>query len=121
GRIAIVRGANYEVIFISPDGTRSAPVRIDYERIPVTAADREAEMAQARKDGEEQIAAAKKQMPAGLQMDFEMTPPESWPSHFPAIVPLAIFGSPDGDLWVRRAIPAREPRQVWDQIDQNGK
>lgn len=121
GRVAIVRGANYEVFFISPDGTQSAPVRVAYERIPVTAADREAEMAQARKDGEEQIAAAKKQLPPGMQMDFEMTPPESWPSHFPAVVPFAMFASPDGDLWVRRAIPARDTREQWDQLDANGK
>ena len=121
GRVAIVRGANYEVQFISADGKRSAPVRVAYDPIPVTAADRDAEMAQARRDGEEQLAAAKKQLPPGLQMDFEMTAPESWPSQFPAIVPLAIFASPDGDLWVRRAIPARETRELWDQLDPNGR
>ena len=51
GRIAIVRGANYSVEFIAPDGKKSAPTRIAYSPIRVTAADQKAEMDEARDAG----------------------------------------------------------------------
>jgi hypothetical protein len=121
GRVAIVRGADYSVEFIAPDGKRSAPVRVAYTRIPVTKADQDAEMAEARRQMEEQGKAAQKAMPAGVSMQFELTPPESWPSHYPAITPMQMFASPDGDLWVRRSIPFRQGREQWDVIDATGK
>jgi hypothetical protein len=121
GRIAVIRGANYTVEFIAPDGKVSTQTRIPYTPIPVSEADKTAEMDEARRAANEQIKAAKKMMPAGITMDFEMTPPASWPSTYPPISPLAALASPDGRVWVRRAIPAREGREQWDVIDQAGK
>jgi hypothetical protein len=121
GRIGVVRGNPYTVEFITPDGKSSAPVRIAFTPIPVTDADKKAEMDEAQRVAKEQISAAKKMMPAGFTMDFEMTPPASWPSVYPAITPLAAFAAPDGRLWVRRAIPIREGQEQWDVIDAAGK
>jgi hypothetical protein len=120
GRVAIVHGATYTVEMIQPDGRRTTSRPIAYERIPVTAADQTAEMDVARKVAADQIQAAKRSMPANMTLNFEMTPPESWPSAYPAISPMQIFAAPDGRLWVMRATPARLDRQQWDVIDANG-
>jgi hypothetical protein len=121
GRIAIVRGATYTVEFIAPDGKKSAPTRIAYEPIRVTAADQKAEMDEANRVMKEQGKAAQKMMPAGMTMDFELLPPDSWPANYPAVSPLGALAAPDGRLWVKRATPVRVGREQWDVIDQSGK
>lgn len=121
GRIAIVRGATYTVEFITPDGKKSAPARVAYEPIRVTAADQKAEMDEARRVMAEQGKAAQKMMPAGMSMDFELLPPVTWPANYPAAAPLGALAAPDGRLWVKRATPIRVGREQWDVIDQAGK
>jgi hypothetical protein len=64
--------------------------------------------------------AAQRMMPAGMTLDINMTPPESWPSNYPAITPMAVHAAPDGMLWVRRATPTRLEREQWDVVDANG-
>jgi hypothetical protein len=121
GRIAIVRGATYTVEFITPDGRKSAPTRIAYDPIRVTAADQKAEMGEANRVMMEQGKAAQKMMPAGMTLDFELLPPASWPANYPAASPLGALAGPDGRLWVKRATPIRIGREQWDVIDQSGK
>lgn len=120
GRVAIVHGATYTVEFIGADGRRSTSRPIPYERVPVTAADREAEMDEAKRVLAEQMKAAQRSMPAGMSLDINMTPPEVWPTTYPAIAPMMIFAAPDGRLWVRRNMPARLDREHWDVIDASG-
>jgi hypothetical protein len=121
GRVAIVRGASYTVEFISADGRRTTPVKIEYDRVRVTEADRKAEMDEARRQGEEQGAAVRKMMPAGVTMQFELLPPATWPDFYPPIAPLGALAAPDGNLWVKRAIPVRLGREQWDVISPTGK
>jgi hypothetical protein len=121
GRVAVVRGNVYSVEFISPDGKKSAPVRIAYAPIPVTDADKTAEMDLALKTMKDQSKAVQKMMPANISMDFEMTPPAAWPATYPPVSALGAMAAPDGRLWVKRATPAREGREQWDVIDQSGK
>lgn len=121
GRVAIVRGANYTVQFISPAGQASAPVRVAYEPIRVTEADKKAEMDEAQRMLKEQSKAVEKMMPAGVQFEFELLPPESWPDAYPAVSPLGALAAPDGKLWVKRATPQRVGREQWDVIDAAGK
>jgi hypothetical protein len=121
GRIAIVRGATYTVEFIAPDGKKSTPVRVAYDPIKVTPADQKAEMDEARRSMQEQAKAAQKMLPAGVTMDFELTPPASWPGTYPAVAPLGALAGPDGRLWVKRSTPIRVGREQWDVIDQSGK
>jgi hypothetical protein len=59
-------------------------------------------------------------MPAGFTLDINMTPPESWPTVYPAIAPLQAYAAPDGRLWVQRSTPARLDRHHWDVIDAAG-
>jgi hypothetical protein len=121
GRIAIVRGANYAIEFISPSGVRSAPGRIAYETIKVTAADQKAEMDEAQRTMKEQMGAAQKMLPPGMSMEFELLPPASWPANYPPVAPLGALAAPDGRLWVKRSTPIRVGREQWDVIDQAGK
>lgn len=121
GRIVIVRGATYSVEIISPDGKKSAPTRVAWDPIKVTAADQKAEMDEAQRAMKEQGKAAQKMIPAGMSMDFELLPPAEWPANYPAISPLGVLPAPDGRLWVKRAIPFRAGHEQWDVIDQAGK
>jgi hypothetical protein len=121
GRIAIVRGATYTVEFISPSGQHSAAVRVPWEPIRVTAADRKAEMDEAQRSLREQTKAAQKMMPPNFSVEFELLPPESWPANYPPVAPLGALASPDGRLWVKRSTPFRSGREHWDVIDQAGK
>lgn len=120
GRVAIVHGHNYTVEMIKPDGSRTTSRPIPYTPIPVTAADREAEMTEAKRQLAEQTKAAQRAMPAGFSLNIEMTPPASWPATYPAISPMQIFAAPDGNLWVRRATPAKLDREQWDVISPAG-
>ncbi len=120
GRVAIVHGATYTVEFIAPNGTRTTSRPIAYDRIPVTRADQEAEMTEAKRVLAEQMKAVRRQMPAGVTLDINMTPPESWPSTYPAIAPMSIHAAPDGMLWVRRSTPAKLDREQWDVISPEG-
>jgi hypothetical protein len=120
GRIAIVHGSNYTVEMIQPDGRRTTSRPIPYERIPVTPADQTAEMDFARKGLADQMQAAKRNMPPNMTLDFQLLPPETWPSVYPPISPMQVYAAPDGRLWVLRATPARLDRQQWDVIDASG-
>jgi hypothetical protein len=121
GRVAIVRGAPYTVEFITPDGKKSAPFKIAYDRIRVTEADRKAEMDEAKQQMEEQSKAAKKMMPANINMTFELNPPAGWPAEYPSVSPMGALAAPDGRLWIKRAIPTRVGREQWDVVDPSGK
>ena len=121
GRVAIIRGATYQAEFISPDGKKTTGPRNAYEPIRVTAADQKAEMDEAKRVMEEQGKLAQKMLPAGFSMEFELLPPASWSSTYPALAPLTALAAPDGRLWVRRATPFRLGREQWDVLDTNGK
>jgi hypothetical protein len=121
GRVAIVRNNPYSVEFIAADGKKSAPVRVAYTQIPVTEADKKAEMDEAQRLMKEQSKAVQKMMPNNITMEFEMLPPVSWPATYPAVSPLGAMAAPDGRLWVKRSVPAREGREMWDVIDQGGR
>jgi hypothetical protein len=120
GRMAIVHGVNYTVEFISADGKKTMSAPLPYDRVPVTKADQEAEMAEAKRVLAEQMKAAQRAMPAGMTLDINMTAPESWPSTYPAISPMQVFAAPDGMLWVMRATPSSRDQQRWDVVNPAG-
>lgn len=121
GRIAIVRGATYAVEFIGADGTRKAGTPVPYDRIPVTEADKSAEMEAAKREMKDQSRAAQRTMPPGMTLNIIVTEPAFWPAEYPAVSPLGALAAPDGRLWVRRATPERTQRERWDVIDAAGK
>jgi hypothetical protein len=121
GRIAIVRGANYRVEFILPNGTRPPPTIIAYERYKVTEEDKKAELDFIRKQTAQQMAMMKKMMPANVTLEVTVAPPPSWPAEYPPLALLGALPAPNGELWVRRSIPARIDRERWDVVSQAGK
>jgi hypothetical protein len=118
GRIAIVRGGSYSVEFIKPDGTHAALVRVPYDQIKVTDADRKAEMAKAESTMREMEKGFQK---AGRQIEFELLPPVEWPATYPAVAENGALAGPDGRLWVKRMMPVRVGREQWDVLDTAGK
>jgi hypothetical protein len=121
GRIAIVRGASYSVEFIAPGGSRSPAVQVPYEPFPVTEADKKAEMEDARRRLAEQTKQVQRMLPPNVSMTFEMLPPASWPDRYPAVAPMGAMAAPDGRLWVKRAVPVRLAREIWDVIGSDGR
>src|ERR1041385_422758 len=121
GRVAIVRGANYRVEFILPNGSKPAPTSIEYERYKLSEADKQAEMDEVRKRIVQQMGMMKKMMPANVTLDISVTPPPSWPAEYPPLALLSVLPAPNGDLWVRRATPIKLDHERWDVIDRAGK
>jgi hypothetical protein len=121
GRVAIVRGANYRVEFILPNGTLPAPTTIAYERYRVTEDDKKAELDAIRKQTAQQMAMMRKMMPPNMTLDVTVAPPPSWPAEYPPLALLGVQPAPNGDLWVKRSVPARLQQERWDVIDRSGK
>ena len=121
GRVAVIRGANYTIEFISRDGKKTPPIAIPYERIKLTDADKPIELAAFRKVMSDAMGMIRKTLPAGFTLDIEVTPPASWPAEYPPIGLLVAFPAPNGNVWVRRSIPSRIDREQWDVISQAGK
>jgi len=121
GRVAIVRGANYRVEFLLPDGSKSAATTIEYERYKITEADKQAELDAARKQLAQQMAMMRKMLPPNMTLEISVTPPPSWPSEYPPLALLSVIPAPNGDLWVKRSVPAKLQRERWDVIDRAGK
>jgi hypothetical protein len=121
GRVAIVRGANYAVEFILPDGRPGARTVIAYEHHKLGEADRKLEMDAARALMREQLPMIKKMLPPGWNIQFDLLPPPAWPDEYPPISIIGIRSAPDGRLWVQRIVPSRINREHWDVIDATGK
>ncbi len=121
GRVAIVRGATYQIEFILPNGAKSRPTTIPYEHYRVTDDDKKAELDAVRKQTAQQMAMVRKMMPANVTIDVEVSAPPSWPAEYPAAAPLGAQPAPNGDLWVKRSVPAKLGRERWDVIDRSGK
>lgn len=121
GTIAIIRGKGYTVEFLGRDGKTTGPFSIPYERIRVTEADRKAELDFQREQLNSVKAMINKSMPPNLVLDIDITPPPSWPAEYPPIAAIVAWPTPSGQVWVRRAVPARLDREQWDVIDRSGK
>ncbi len=121
GRIAMVRGANYQVEFVLPNGAKPAPTKIPYEHYKVTEEDKKAELDAVRKQTAQQMAMVRKMMPPNVTIDIEVSAPPSWPAEYPPVATLGALPAPNGDLWVKRSVPVKLGRERWDVIDRSGK
>lgn len=121
GRVAIVRGGNYSVEFITAEAKTSAPVVVPYDRIKVTEADKTAEMADVKRQLDVGLRVIRKTLPPTYTLDVEIIPPPSWPAEYPPFATLSVLPAPDGKLWVKRAIPVRLGYERWDVLDRTGK
>ncbi len=113
GRIAIARSSDYHVEWISPDGvvTRGKPV--GYDPVKVERADKE-EWAESAgngvrigisvSDGDRRVTLGRGGGPGNPDIDGL-----DWPETKPAFVDNGVWVTPEGDMWVRRHVPAGEP------------
>lgn len=121
GRIAIVRGSNYGIEFILPDGKPGVKTAIPYEHYKLGEADKKLEMDAAREAMKAQAPMIKKMLPPGWTLQFDLLPPVAWPAEYPPISIIGVRAAPDGRLWVQRVVPKRIDREQWDVIDASGK
>jgi hypothetical protein len=113
GRIAVARSSDYHVEWISSAGevTRGTPV--SYDPVKVGRADKEewAESAAngvrigiAVSDGDRRVTLGRGGGAGSPDIDSL-----EWPETKPAFVDNGVLVTPEGDMWVRRHVPAGEP------------
>jgi len=118
GWIAVVRYSPYRVDWVAPDGRlRRGPER-SFELIPITAADKTAWAdAFAQRRGSLTLS-------DGQRGEMRMPRPDvnrvHFPTHYPPFLDEAAIAAPTGEVWVRRAIPARLARAEYDVFDRSG-
>lgn len=113
GRIAIARSSDYHVEWVSPDGRVTRGMPVEYEPVKVERADK-AEWAEsmsngvrigiAVSDGDRRVTLGR----GGGSGDPDIDGLE-WPERKPAFVDNGVVVTPEGDMWVRRHVPAGEP------------
>lgn len=112
GRIAVARPVERRVEWIHPDGRRVRSDPIPYDPIAIRDADKQAWLdAQANglrvgvsiENGQRRMAFGRG---GGGQRDADSF---DWPDHKPIFTAGGVWVAPDGDMWVRRHVPAGDP------------
>jgi hypothetical protein len=110
GRIAIARLQPYSVDFVSTDGVRRNGPALPFERLRVTAQDRQQWVVQRQDSRLRSAASTTRPGESGIE----------WPEFLPPFLDGALFFAPDGQLWVQRAVTAGKP-PTFDVINREGK
>jgi hypothetical protein len=131
GRVAIVRGADYRVDMVSPNGsiTRGQPVK--YTPIKFTEADRKEEEALRNRARQNSLSISISNGPGGTQRSAQMGPGANAPpleplTDWPAVKPPfrpgtgATWARANGELWVRRMEPAGAKGTLYDVFNASG-
>lgn len=123
GSIARVIPSPYRVIWYPPASNKgvAGPVQ-PYTPIKVTSADHDEEMERRKRatpmmvtvGGPGRAGAGAPSLPALTAEDFEPTKP-------PFTGQSAVLVAPDGEVWVRRTGPAKQPELTYDVFDRTGK
>lgn len=128
GRIAIVRGRDYHVEWITPAGQRKASPAIGYERVKVTEADKTRLREATRKSRElankaiaEAMSSVPKSQTPPKMPTMTIDEPANWPAEKPAFGQAALIVAPNNRLWVRRHRAAADSLPLYDILDANGK
>jgi hypothetical protein len=111
GAIAIVRGHDYHVDWLNPDGTRTSSPPIAHQWIRLTDSAKAALV--------DSIAAA--QLIAGRGTPRPIVSPDVLPDYPPPFNSGAIIADADDHLWIRQAwLPSGQSGIVYDIVDRNG-
>ena len=113
GRVVIVRGADYHLDAIQPNGsvTRGAPV--PYTPIRVTEAD--------KRQWRDARTGATVTTPSGQVVPLANLPdPDSWPDRKSPFAANSVFGAPNGEVWVFRQRAADDRIPSADVFDARG-
>lgn len=131
GRVAIVRGADYRVEFILPNGARQAGAPIAYTPVRMNAAEiryeeglrnaaRANQMSVMVTNNNGQMSRSAQMGPGANAPPLE--PLTDWPAAKPAFRPgmASVLARPNGDLWVRRTENAQARGTLYDVINAQG-
>lgn len=131
GRVAIVRGADYRIDWVMPNGQFRQGTPIKYTPVKFTEADRKEEEALRNRARQGAMTISFNQGPAGAQRSAQMGAPAGapplepltdWPDVKPAFRPGqgALWARPNGELWVRRMEPAGAKGTLYDVVTPQG-
>jgi hypothetical protein len=101
GTIALVRGFDYHIDWISPDGTKSSTPKMPFDWRRVTQEDKERMIDSAHKAYDVRIAALPP-VPAGRppRPPFRAVDPADMPDYNPPIRPGTVRADGDGNVWI---------------------
>ena len=124
GTIAIVRHDPYRVDFIDSNGTRRDGEPIAYQRIEVTASIRQQWREERMRPSPTLTvnrSSENRSSDARLTMDSRpYREPSNWPAYLPPFLEDAVNVSDDGNVWIRRALPANHA-PMYDVVDSLGR
>jgi hypothetical protein len=131
GRVAVLRGAEYRIDFVMPNGSIVRGQPIKYSPIKFTEADRKEEEAQRNRARQGSMMITMNTGASGTQRSAQMGPGANapplepltdWPEVKPPFRPGngALWARPNGELWVRRMEPAGAKGTLYDVINAQG-
>jgi hypothetical protein len=132
GRVAIVRARDYHVEWLGPDGKNATGPATPYDRVPITAAEREAFLKSQTRPGNIIVrgpsgggsapgGGAPRAAPIPRGSDPFNDQPVEWPEYKPPFLAGAAVVAPDGRLWVLKTRPHDDPVPVYDIFDGAGR
>lgn len=118
GRVAIVRAAPYQVIYVSANGPRVSGPVIQYTTVTVTQAEKDEYLAEASKPG---LSLSSRNGVISTQY-VKRQPPTNveWAEMLPPFATRSTRFASDGMLWVKRNVKAGAAT-TYDLFDQSGK
>lgn len=123
GRIIVVRGDTYTLEFISGPGKVGSTVKVPYEPVKVTNADKvkmKETRAEMQKEVSKAMAGVSSMVPKGKMPSMAVDEPTEWPDVKPAIGQGSLKIAPDGEIWVMRLREAKFDGQSWDVFTNAG-
>lgn len=125
GTIALVRGQDYHIDWVSPDGKKSSSPKMPFAWKRLTLADKEKLLDSARQSVAEaraKIAAAGQQVP---RTPFVTVDPDDIPDYYPPVRIGQVKADPEGNLWVLPSTSTLSsvtlPGLVYDVVNRDGK
>jgi hypothetical protein len=124
GVLAIVRPEPYSVDFVYLNGNRRSGESISYRRIPVTANLKQLwREERGRPSATITISRSPDKGSSESSVSMKSRPvrePSTWPRHLPPFLEDAVIASPDGHVWIRRALRSEDP-PTYDVVDRFGR
>lgn len=134
GSIAIVRGFDYHIDWISPDGTMTSSPKMPYAWRRLTTEDKEQLIDSMRKAMDESMRRVDSMRAAAaaasggrainiIRPTYEYFPPDKILDYYPPIRPGAVSADRDGNIWILPYTSAQGPEKgiVYDVVNRKGE
>lgn len=122
GTLAVIRGSDYHIDWIAPDGKKTSSAPMPYIRVPLTDSVKQ-HYVDAMKKADVVVRERMAKMPAGMARPvIAQTPPDKWPEFLPALSARLAMAAPNGTLWlVAKPVKGQSsPPYAYDVIDRRG-